>query len=178
MFRYLIPLIVFVVLVAFFAHGLQRDPSLVPSPLIDKPLPDFSLPLLQSPETVMTSGDLVGEVTLLNVWASWCVACRYEHPVLMKLSRQGKVRIVGIDYKDTRQEALQWLEKYGNPYAASFFDESGEAGIDLGVYGVPETYVLDRNGVIRYKHVGPVTDEILDETILPILQRLRQEESS
>lgn len=178
MFRYLIPLIVFVVLVAFFAHGLQRDPSLVPSPLIDKPLPDFSLPLLQSPDTVMTSGDLGGEVTLLNVWASWCVACRYEHPVLMKLSQQGTVRIVGIDYKDTRREALQWLEKYGNPYAASFFDESGEVGIDLGVYGVPETYVLDRNGVIRYKHVGPVTDEILDETILPILQRLRQEESS
>jgi len=178
MFRYLIPLIIFIVLVAFFAHGLQRDPSLVPSPLIDKPLPEFSLPLLQSPESVMTSGDLGGEVTLLNVWASWCVACRHEHPVLMKLARQGTVRIVGLDYKDKREAALQWLDRYGNPYTASFFDESGEVGIDLGVYGVPETYILDRNGVIRYKHVGPVTEEVLEETVLPILERLRREETS
>lgn len=173
MYRYLIPLVVFIVLIGFFTLGLQRDPSLVPSPLIDEPLPEFSLPLVQEPQTVINSGDLNGEVTLLNVWASWCVACLYEHPLLMKIAREDIVRIIGLDYKDTRDEALQWLRKQGDPYALSLFDESGDAGIELGVYGVPETYVLDRDGVIRYKHVGPINDAVLEETILPILQRLK-----
>ncbi len=177
MWRYLLPLLVFAGLVVFFVLGLQRDPSLVPSPLIDKPLPEFSLPLLQQPDHNMAAADLGGEVTLLNVWASWCVACRYEHPLLMKMAQRDTVRIIGLDYKDTRPEALRWLERHGDPYDASLFDEDGRVGIDLGVYGVPETYVLDRNGVIRYKHVGPITEEILNETLNPILQRLRRGES-
>ena len=174
MFRYLIPLAVFLVLVGFFLAGLQRDPTRVPSPLIDKPLPEFSLPQLRAPDNLVHSDDIKGEVTLINVWASWCVPCRYEHPILMQLAREQQVQIIGVNYKDARPDALQWLERYGDPYSVSLFDASGQTGIDLGVYGVPETYIVDAQGVIRYKHIGPVDEAQLSETILPIIKRLRR----
>jgi cytochrome c biogenesis protein CcmG/thiol:disulfide interchange protein DsbE len=170
--RYLIPLAVFVFLVVLFRIGLNHDPQLVPSPLIDKPAPAFTLPSLREPATNISSTDLQGQAVLLNVWASWCVECRNEQPVLLDLAEKRKVRIYGFNYKDTRAEAMQWLDRYGDPYVQSAFDENGRVGIDYGVYGVPETFVLDRNGIIRYKHVGPITPEVLNEIILPLLNKL------
>ncbi|MGH8119385.1 MAG: DsbE family thiol:disulfide interchange protein [Gammaproteobacteria bacterium] len=170
--RYLLPLAVFLVLVVLFRIGLEHDPRLVPSPLIDKPAPLYILPDLRDASANINSADLRGQVFLLNVWASWCVACRIEHPVLMALAQKGKVRIYGLNYKDTRDEAIQWLERYGDPYIHSAFDQRGRVGIDYGVYGVPETFVVDRDGIIRYKHIGPVTPQAVDEIILPLLHQL------
>jgi len=177
MTRYAVPLVVFAGLVALFMVGLRHDPSEVPSPLINKPLPNFVLPTVHAPDKVVASTDLQGQVTLLNVWASWCVSCRYEHPVLMTMAQQDNVRIVGYDYKDTRDAALQWLKQRGDPYSMVLFDKQGKAAIDLGVYGVPETYVLDRHGIIRYKRIGPITPEFLDQTLRPIIRRLKEKES-
>jgi len=170
--RYLIPLIVFVVLVGFLAVGLSLKPREVPSPLIDKPAPAFSLPRLDAPEQKLALQDLKGKVWLLNVWASWCVACRQEHPLLVDLSRQNLVPIYGLNYKDKPADALGWLERFGNPYVASLSDIEGLVGIDYGVYGVPETFVIDKAGVIRLKHIGPVTPEALRDTILPLVRKL------
>jgi cytochrome c biogenesis protein CcmG/thiol:disulfide interchange protein DsbE len=170
--RYLIPLIVFVVLVGFLAVGLNLKPREVPSPLIDKPAPAFSLARLDAPEQKLGLEDLKGKVWLLNVWASWCVACRQEHPVLVDLARQNVVPIYGLNYKDKRDDALAWLGRYGNPYIASLSDSEGLVGIDYGVYGVPETFVVDKTGTIRLKHIGPVTPEALRDTILPLVRKL------
>jgi cytochrome c biogenesis protein CcmG/thiol:disulfide interchange protein DsbE len=170
--RYLLPLAVFVLLVGFLAVGLQRDPKLLPSPLIDKPAPAFSLPRLDDPAKLLGTADLQGKVWLLNVWASWCVACRIEHPLLVDLAGTGTVPIIGLNYKDKRDEALAWLGKHGNPYLVSIMDAQGQVGIDFGVYGVPETFVIDKQGVIRMKHVGPVTPEVLREQILPLVKKL------
>ena len=170
--RYFIPLIVFIVLIAFFRIGLNYDPHLVPSPLIDKPVPVFTLPNLRDTATTMSSADLRGQAVLLNVWASWCVECRNEHPVLMEFSQNLKMPVYGLNYKDTREEAIQWLDHYGDPYVQSAFDQSGRVGIDFGVYGVPETFVLDRNGIIRYKHIGPITQKTMEDIILPLLNKL------
>ena len=171
--RYLLPLALFVVLVLFLAVGLRIDPSIVPSPLIDKPLPAFNLPKLKTPDDNIKSSDFQGDVVLLNVWASWCVACRVEHPLLVELSKNNEMLIYGLNYKDTRTDAIQWLQHFGDPYRASAFDQHGLTGIDLGVYGVPETFVMDRAGIIRYKHIGPVTQETLDNTILPLIEKLK-----
>lgn len=170
--RYLIPLIVFVVMVGFLAVGLNLKPREVPSPLIDKPAPAFSLARLDAPEQQLGLEDLKGQVWLLNVWASWCVACRQEHPLLVDLARQNVVPIYGLNYKDKRDEALAWLGRYGNPYAVSLSDTEGLVGIDYGVYGVPETFVVDKSGTIRLKHIGPVTPEALRDTILPLVRKL------
>jgi cytochrome c biogenesis protein CcmG/thiol:disulfide interchange protein DsbE len=170
--RYLIPLIVFVVLVGFLAVGLNLNPREVPSPLIDKPAPAFSLPRLDAPEQKLTLQDLKGKVWLLNVWASWCVACRQEHPVLVELAGTNAVPIYGLNYKDKRDDALGWLARYGNPYVNSLSDTEGLVGIDYGVYGVPETFVIDKQGTIRLKHIGPVTPEALRDTILPLVRKL------
>ena len=170
--RYLLPLIVFAVLVGFLAVGLKLDPREVPSPLIDKPAPAFSLPRLDAPEQQLTLSDLKGKVWLLNVWASWCVACRIEHPVLVELAKSGAVPIYGLNYKDQREDALAWLAKHGDPYRLSLSDSKGLVGIDFGVYGVPETFVIDKNGTIRLKHIGPVTPEVLRDTILPLVKKL------
>ena len=170
--RYLIPLIVFVVLVGFLAVGLNLKPREVPSPLIDKPAPAFNLARLDEPEQKLGLEDLKGKVWLLNVWASWCVACRQEHPLLVDLARQNLVPIYGLNYKDKRDEALAWLGRYGNPYVASLADTEGLVGIDYGVYGVPETFVIDKQGTIRLKHIGPVTPEALRDTILPMVRKL------
>ncbi len=170
--RYLLPLAVFVLLVGFLAVGLQRDPKLVPSPLIDKPAPAFSLPRLDDPAKMLGSADMQGKVWLLNVWASWCVACRIEHPLLVELAGTGTVPIIGLNYKDKRDEAVAWLRQHGNPYLVSIVDAQGLVGIDFGVYGVPETFVIDKQGVIRLKHIGPITPEALREQILPLVKKL------
>ncbi len=171
--KFLIPFLIFVVLAVFFWQGLSLNPSTVPSPLIDKAAPAFSLPQLHEPDKVITPADLNGQVWMFNVWASWCVSCRQEHPVLMQLAKTGVVPIYGLNYKDAREDAIRWLQQFGNPYVASAFDLEGQVGIDYGVYGVPETYVVDRAGVIRHKHIGPVSQEILQNEILPIVRKLK-----
>ncbi len=172
MIRKLVPLLLFIVLAVFLGIGLTLNPREVPSPLIDKPLPGFSLSKVKQADQTFASTDLKGQVSLLNVWASWCVACRVEHPVLVKLARSGQANIYGLNYKDKREDALRWLEYYDDPYQYSGFDNLGKTGIDLGVYGVPETFVIDKQGVIRYKHIGPITDEVFAEKIRPIIQQL------
>lgn len=173
MWRYLVPLVVFVVLSLFLWKGLQLNPNDVPSPLVNKPAPQFDLPLLSDPAAHIKRDEMLGQVWLLNVWASWCVSCRQEHPVLMRLARQNIVPIYGLNYKDEREAGINWLNDFGNPYVASGFDANGRVGVDYGVYGVPETYVIDKQGVIRYKHTGPVSDEALMTTILPLVKELK-----
>ena len=170
--RFLLPLGIFIVLVVFLAIGLNRDPREVPSPLIDKPAPDFSLTRLDAPEQQLSLQDLKGQVWLLNVWASWCVACRVEHPLLVELSGTGAVPIIGLNYKDKRDDALGWLAKFGNPYVTSLSDTEGLVGIDYGVYGVPETFVIDKQGQVRFKHVGALTAEVMQREILPLVKAL------
>ena len=170
--RFLAPLLIFVVVGAFLAVGLKLDPREVPSPLIDKPAPQFVLPRLLQMDAVVGTADLRGEVWLLNVWASWCAACRVEHPLLNDLAAKRLIRIVGLNYKDAPADARIWLREFGNPYDMIAVDRQGEAGIDWGVYGVPETFVIDRSGVIRYKHIGPLDAKVLNETIVPLVRLL------
>jgi cytochrome c biogenesis protein CcmG/thiol:disulfide interchange protein DsbE len=174
MTKFILPLALFLVLVVFLAIGLSRDPHEIPSPLVDKPAPAFALPVLSSPEQSFKLQEMRGKVWLLNAWASWCVACREEHPVLLELSRSGVVPIYGLDYKDERQDALAWLDEFGNPYTLVVSDADGRVGIDYGVYGVPETFVIDRNGVIRYKQIGPITEEALEKKIIPLVKELQK----
>lgn len=173
-----IPLGIFLLLVIVLGIGLTLNPREVPSPLIDKPAPAFSLARLQAPEQTIGTQDMLGKVWLLNVWASWCTACRAEHPLLVNLARSESVNLIGLNYKDEATDALRWLGQFGNPYQASAFDADGRVGIDWGVYGVPETFVIDKQGIIRYKHIGPVTRESLDEVILPCIQKLEKESST
>lgn len=175
MARYLIPLGIFVVLVVFLGIGLNLDPREVPSPLIDKGAPAFDLPTVRNPEQSIGLADLQKEVSLFNVWASWCVSCRHEHPLLVELSRQGIVPIYGLNYKDSREDALRWLRTLGDPYRASAFDRDGRVGIDWGVYGVPETFVVDRKGIVRHKHTGPITRDAWQNTLLPLIRELQSE---
>ena len=170
--RYLLPLGVFIVLAGFLAVGLRLDPREVPSPLVGKPAPAFTLPLLDAPGQMLSSQDLRGKVWLLNVWASWCVACRHEHPLLVELAKSGVVPIYGLNYKDERADAMKWLGQFGNPYKASISDTAGRIGIDFGVYGVPETFVIDKAGVIRHKIIGPITPDALRDEILPLVKKL------
>ena len=170
--KFIIPLVVFAALVGFFAIGLTKDPREVPSPLVEKPAPVFKLSQLHEPAASFAPADMRGKVWLLNVWASWCVSCRVEHPLLVEMSRRGVVPIVGLNYKDQREEGKQWLARFGNPYALSAFDVDGTVGIDYGVYGVPETFVIDKQGVIRYKQIGPITPEALEKKILPLIRSL------
>jgi cytochrome c biogenesis protein CcmG/thiol:disulfide interchange protein DsbE len=171
--RYLIPLGLFFVLVIFLGIGLGLNPREVPSPLIDKPAPAFTLAQLHAPAKPFGVPDMSGKVWLLNVWASWCVSCREEHPILVQLAKNNVVPIVGLNYKDQRDDALAWLQKFGDPYALSVSDTSGVVGINYGVYGVPETFVIDKAGVIRYKQIGPVTPQALEQKILPLVRRLQ-----
>lgn len=171
--RFLVPLALFFVLVGFLGAGLLRDPREIPSPLIEKAAPDFKLPQLIHANKTFSPAEMKGKVWLFNVWASWCVACKVEHPVLMDLKRMNLVPIVGLDYKDTRPDALKFLAQGGDPYELSVMDVDGRVGIDWGVYGVPETFVIDQNGIIRYKHIGPITPESLRETVLPMINKLK-----
>ena len=170
--RFLWPLIGFIVLVVLLAVGLNLNPREVPSPLVGKPTPAFALPRLDALDKTFSPDEMKGKVWLLNVWASWCVACRIEHPLLVELAGTGAVPIFGLNYKDKRDDALAWLAKHGNPYVASLSDTQGLVGIDFGVYGVPETFVIDKSGTIRLKHIGPVTPEVLRDTILPLVKKL------
>jgi cytochrome c biogenesis protein CcmG/thiol:disulfide interchange protein DsbE len=172
--RYIL-LAVFLALVVLLGVGLKLNPREVPSPLIGKPAPAFALPQLHEPGKTFAPADMRGRVWMLNVWASWCVSCRQEHPVLMELSRSGLVPIYGLDYKDQTDDAAKWLQQFGNPYKLSAVDAKGQVGIDYGVYGVPETYVIDKRGVIRYKQIGPVTPEVLQTKILPLVKQLESE---
>lgn len=171
--KFLVPLALFLLLAGFLAFGLNLNPREVPSPLIDKPAPAFSLPQLQVPDTQLSLDDMKGQVWLLNVWASWCVACRQEHPVLVDFASSHVVPIIGLNYKDQSPDALRWLDEFGNPYATSIVDADGRVGIDFGVYGVPETFLIDKQGVIRFKQIGPVTPDALQNVILPKIRELQ-----
>ncbi|NJK42384.1 MAG: DsbE family thiol:disulfide interchange protein [Aquincola sp.] len=170
--RYLIPLAVFVLMAGFLAVGLKLDPREVPSPLVGKPAPAFELPQLRDPAVKMTVEQMKGQVWVLNVFASWCTPCLAEHPYVTQLAKQG-VKVVGLNYKDKAEDATNWLRKHGDPYAAIVVDADGRAGIDWGVYGVPETFVIDKQGVIRHKQIGPITPQALREEILPALAKLQ-----
>jgi cytochrome c biogenesis protein CcmG/thiol:disulfide interchange protein DsbE len=172
MTRFAIPLVLFIVLVGFLAIGLRHDPHEVPSPLINKAAPAFQLPQLKDPSRTFSAQEMRGKVWLLNVWASWCVTCRDEHPFLLQYARSGALPIYGLNYKDKREDALSWLGELGDPYVLSATDLDGRVGIDYGVYGAPETYLIDRDGIIRFKQVGPVTPDIWQKTILPLAQQL------
>jgi cytochrome c biogenesis protein CcmG/thiol:disulfide interchange protein DsbE len=172
--KFLLPLLLFIVLVIFLAIGLNRDPQEVPSPLINKPAPAFEIPQLSEANQSFSPASMKGQVWILNVWASWCVACREEHPVLVELAKSKIAPIIGLDYKDKREDALAMLAKQGNPYLLSAFDANGRVGIDYGVYGVPETYVIDKTGMIRFKHIGPITMNILNQKIYPLITELQK----
>jgi cytochrome c biogenesis protein CcmG, thiol:disulfide interchange protein DsbE len=174
--RFLIPLALFMVLAVFLAIGLTRDPHEVPSPLVGKAAPMFSLPRLDTDDQAPRFGpnDMAGKVWLLNVWASWCVSCRQEHPVLVEFAKSNIAPLIGLDYKDQPADAQGWLAKFGNPYTLSVVDADGRVGIDYGVYGVPETYVIDKAGTIRFKQIGPISEDVLASTILPLVRELQQ----
>ena len=174
MMRFIIPFIAFMAISVFLYIGLNLNPHEVPSPLIGKPAPAFTLPQLHEPTKQFSSGDMLGKVWLLNVWASWCVSCKEEHPVLVALARQNVVPIYGLDYKDKRADAEAVLARGGDPYVLSLMDAEGRIGIDYGVYGVPETYVIDKQGVIRHKVIGPVTPKILGECLTPLTTLLEK----
>ena len=170
----LIPVLVFLGIAVALGVGLTMNPRDIPSALIGKPVPDFELPPVKGRNLGLSKGDLRGEVFLVNVFASWCLACREEHPLIMELTSKAVVPVHGLNYKDTPDEAKAWLNKYGDPYVRTGTDRDGRVGIDFGVYGVPETFVIDREGRIAHKHIGPIRPEDLEETILPLIERLRK----
>jgi cytochrome c biogenesis protein CcmG/thiol:disulfide interchange protein DsbE len=173
--RFIAPLVLFAIIVGFLAKGLTMDPRALPSVLIDKPAPEFSLEELQKPGEFFTKDDLLGKVTLLNVWATWCVSCRAEHPNLVALSRSKEVEINGLIWKDDPVAARTYLKQLGDPYTSNGLDFDGRSAIDLGVYGAPETFIIDKKGVIRHKIAGPLSPDIIDNEILPLVKKLREE---
>jgi cytochrome c biogenesis protein CcmG/thiol:disulfide interchange protein DsbE len=170
--RFLLPLGIFILMVGLLGYGLRLDPKKVPSPLIDKPAPAFSLPRLHVPQQVTSNKDLLGEVWVLNVWASWCVACRAEHEFVTRLAQMELVKVIGLNYKDISADAKNWLQQWGDPYSVSLMDTDGRIGIDWGVYGVPETFIVDKLGFIKYKFIGPINQGTLDSEIVPLLREL------
>ena len=173
--RFILPLVLFLGVGVFLYRGLDLDPRFVPSPLIGKTAPEFSLPVLavDSGDSEFSPSQMVGKVWLLNIWGTWCAGCRVEHPVLVNLARQGSIEIVGLNYKDESDSALRWLDELGDPYLVTAVDSDGRTGIDWGFYGAPETFVIDQAGIVRYKHIGPVTAEDLNKSILPLVSQLR-----
>ena len=165
----------FLALVVLLGVGLNLNPREVPSPLIGKPAPAFELPQLHEPGKTFSPADMRGQVWMFNVWASWCVSCRQEHPVLMDLAKSGALPIYGLDYKDDPEAGRKWLQQFGDPYKLSAVDSKGQVGIDYGVYGVPETYIIDKRGVIRFKQIGVLTPEIVQKKVLPLVQQLKAE---
>jgi cytochrome c biogenesis protein CcmG/thiol:disulfide interchange protein DsbE len=170
MMRFILPFVVFMIMAAFMYVGLSLKPREVPSPLIGKEAPAFTLPQLHDPAKQFSPQDMKGQVWLFNVWASWCGACEGEHPLFMELARQNIVPIYGMDYKDKREDGIAWLRRHGNPYVLAVSDAEGRVGIDYGVYGVPETYLIDKQGIIRHKHIGAVTQQDLEDTLLPMIR--------
>ncbi|MCG6940531.1 MAG: DsbE family thiol:disulfide interchange protein [Thiohalocapsa sp.] len=173
--RYLIPLVVFAALAGLLVWGLGQDPREVPSPLIGKPVPTFSLPTLEDPNRAFTDADLRGKVSLVNVWASWCSACRAEHQSLMALSEMPGFQLIGLNWKDDAADAKQVLAISGDPYTMVGYDPDNKVGIDWGVYGAPETFVVDRQGIIRYKQIGPIDRKAWEEKLQPLLEKLNAE---
>lgn len=170
--KFLIPLALFVVLLGFLGVGLQLDPREVPSPLIGKPAPAFALPRLDAADQTLRRDDLLGKVWVLNVWASWCAPCREEHPLLVEFARRKLAPVYGLNYKDQRPAGLGFLRQLGNPYEQSVFDADGRVGIDYGVYGVPETFVIDKQGIIRFKHIGPLNPGVIRDKLEPLIKEL------
>lgn len=173
MLRYAVPIAVLAALIALFAVGLNQDPSYVPSPLIGKPAPAFALPRVDNPALQLDRSELLGDVSLLNVWATWCVGCRQEHPFLVELARRGEVRIFGLNWKDDPASARAWLSRLGDPYVASGMDQDGRVAIEWGVYGAPETFLLDAAGIVLYKHIAPLTPEIWEREFVPRIRKAR-----
>ncbi len=169
-----IPLGIFAVLLVFLVKGLFHDPHLLPSPLMDKPVPDFVASILHQPTRKLTPKDMLGNVWLLNAWASWCVTCREEHTVLLEFAKSKTIPIVGLDYRDKEEDGKYLLMRFGNPYDVTVSDRDGKMGIDFGIYGVPESFLIDKAGIIRYKHVGPLTLEVLRNHILPMIHQLQK----
>lgn len=173
----LLPLLAFAALAILLFVGVLmnsgKDNSAIPSPLIGKHAPEFSLPVLNEQDRVIKTNDLKGHPYLLNVWGSWCPACQIEHPVITSLAKSGKVRVIGYNYKDEADAANKWLQQFGNPYDLILFDQSGRAALDWGIYGAPESFLIDANGIVRWKHVGPVTPEIIEQEILPALEAMQ-----
>jgi cytochrome c biogenesis protein CcmG/thiol:disulfide interchange protein DsbE len=171
MWRYFVPVALLAVLAGFFYGGLYLNPSKVTSPLLGKPVPEFSLPSVRDPAVPVGSENLKGQVTLLNVWGTWCVECRHEHPFLLEIARSAGIPIYGLNVKDDRAKAIEWLDRLGDPYVASAFDEEGTVAIDWGVYGAPETFLIDRNGIILHKHISPLTPSVWRNDFLPLIQK-------
>ena len=171
---YCLPLLIFTLIALLFWRGLHLQPSHIPSPFIGKPAPHFTLDSLLN-QTKVSDQLFQGQVTLLNVWATWCYACAEEHPFLLKLARDSHVRIIGLNYKDDPHAAKAWLEKEGNPYQTIAIDMSGQTAIDWGVYGTPETFIIDKHGIVRYKQIGPITSEAWEHTLAPLIQKLWSE---
>jgi cytochrome c biogenesis protein CcmG/thiol:disulfide interchange protein DsbE len=174
MMRHFVPPAAFIGLAIVLWVALGRNPAEVPSPLVGKPVPQFRLAQLEHPARTISPADMAGQVWLLNVWASWCIACREEHPALLALAEQSGVPVIGLNYKDVREDGLQWLDRLGNPYRTSGFDMDGRVGIDFGVYGVPETFVIDRKGIIRFKFIGGLTPEQIRKKLLPLIRELER----
>lgn len=168
----ILPFVLFVALLGFLAYGLTLNPREVPSPLVKRPAPEFRLPRLDAPERKFATADMRGQVWLLNVWASWCTSCRQEHPHWLRLQRESEVAVVGLNYKDTRREALGWLQRQGDPYRVTVMDPDGRIGLEYGVYGTPETFLIDRDGIIRYKYTGPIDRTVLENVLLPKIAAL------
>ncbi|EIJ43252.1 periplasmic protein thiol:disulfide oxidoreductase, DsbE subfamily [Beggiatoa alba B18LD] len=173
MLRYFVPLGIFIVLSVFLYIGLGLNPRDLGSTLLNKPTPAFSLPQLEKPDQQFTQDEFKGKVSLFNAWASWCVTCKYEHPLLMQLAKNTNIPIYGLNYKDTEAEAKQLLQREGNPYLANAVDANGRVGMDLGLSGTPETFIIDKQGIIRYKHIGAITVEDLEKKILPLIKQLQ-----
>ncbi len=167
-----LPLLVVIALVIILGLGLRQDPSIVPSPLINQPAPEFELPELRDLNKTVSKAKALGTPYLLNVWATWCANCRYEHPVLMQIANDGRIPVVGLNYKDDRTAALEWLQKYGDPYRDIAFDDTGRVSIDFGVYGAPETFLIDATGNVRHKVIGPISVALWQETLIPMLDEL------
>ncbi len=176
MWRYFLPLVVLGLLIFAFWTGLYRDPREVPSPLINRQAPGFALPGLKNPDAVFSNDMFLGQVSVVNVWGSWCVGCRVEHEALMRFAAITDVPIYGINYKDEKANAFNWLEQLGDPYVMSGYDYEGLVSIDWGVYGAPETFIIDKRGVVRYKKIGPITNELIQNTLLPMLEILKAEQ--
>jgi cytochrome c biogenesis protein CcmG/thiol:disulfide interchange protein DsbE len=173
--KFFIPIASFLVLVGIFYVGLYEDPTRVPSPFIDKPAPDFSLPSLYDPDQLVSKADMAGQIVLLNVWASWCPACVGEHQVLLQIAAVESIPVYGLNWKDGRADGIRWLQQLGNPYTAIAHDPDNVVGIDYGVYGAPETFLIDANGIIRHKLIGPMTTEIWQQEFLPLIEQARAE---
>jgi cytochrome c biogenesis protein CcmG/thiol:disulfide interchange protein DsbE len=176
MFRYIAGIVVFLIMIGIFALGLNRDPRKLPSALIDKPAPQYALPRVKDPTSFTGSADYEGQLVLVNIWATWCVGCRQEHDYLLELASRNEIPIYAINWRDQRDEALVWLEQLGDPYVASAYDEDGRVGIDWGVYGAPETFLISRDGNVLYKHITPMNEAVWQREFVPRITAQREAE--